>query len=68
MYSHEKQRIHRLQNVNLVNLFARISNEMCLVPFKLIRCARGGGVSEDIENVSLDVLAQKRLDEGRTNC
>lgn len=39
----------------------------CLVPFKLIRCARGGGVSEDIENVSLDVLAQKRLDEGRMN-
>jgi hypothetical protein len=35
-----------------------------LVPFKLIRCARGGGVSEDIENVSLDVLAQKRLEEG----
>jgi hypothetical protein len=35
-----------------------------LVPFKLIRCARGGGVSEDIENVSLDILAQKRLEEG----
>jgi hypothetical protein len=35
-----------------------------LVPFKLIRCARGGGVSEDIESLSLDVLAQKRLEEG----
>ena len=35
-----------------------------VVPFKLIRCARGGAVSEDIENVSLDVLAQKRLEEG----
>jgi hypothetical protein len=35
-----------------------------LVPFKLIRCARGGGVSQDIEKLSLDVLAQKRLEEG----
>ena len=34
-----------------------------LVPFKLIRCARGGAISQDIENVSLDTLAQKRLEE-----
>lgn len=33
------------------------------LPFKLIRCARGGGVSEDIDNVSLDTLAQKQLEE-----
>ncbi|CAF4747438.1 unnamed protein product, partial [Rotaria magnacalcarata] len=35
------------------------------LPFKLIRCARGGGaVSQDIESLSLDVLARKRLEEG----
>ncbi len=49
-------------NKNLNKYF--FENNLFLVPFKLIRCARGGGVSEDIENVSLDILAQKRLEEG----
>jgi hypothetical protein len=57
--------IKQLQNVtrkNLLNKFFLI--KFILVPFKLIRCARGGGVSEDIESLSLDILAQKRLEEG----
>ena len=67
MYSHERQRIPPLQNVNTINSSQIVRIELVLVPFTLIRCARGGGVSEDIENVSLDVLAQKRLDQGKMN-
>ena len=44
-----------------------IFNLFLSVPFNLIRCARGGGVSQDIENISLDILAQKRLEEGWKN-
>jgi len=49
----------------IMDVFARKTTDKTIskLPFKLIRCARGGGVSEDIENVSLDVLAQKRLEE-----
>jgi len=53
----------------LIDVFGRKPTEettdqkKTILPFKLIRCARGGGVSEDIENVSLDILAQKRLEE-----
>ena len=64
MYLHGKQLIKRLRNVNLKKENISLNKIFYLVPFKLIRCARGGGVSEDIENVSLDILAQKRLEEG----
>ncbi|CAF4773373.1 unnamed protein product [Rotaria sp. Silwood1] len=53
----------------LIDVFARKTTDAntdqtaSKLPFKLIRCARGGGVSRDIENLSLDVLAQKRLEE-----
>ncbi|CAF3705736.1 unnamed protein product [Adineta steineri] len=49
----------------LIDVFGRKTTDETTskLPFKLIRCARGGGVSEDIENVSLDILAQKRLEE-----
>ncbi|CAF4029487.1 unnamed protein product [Rotaria sp. Silwood2] len=53
----------------LIDVFARKTTDSntdqaaSKLPFKLIRCARGGGVSRDIENLSLDVLAQKRLEE-----
>ncbi|CAF0898170.1 unnamed protein product [Didymodactylos carnosus] len=43
------------------------NNNKPKLPFKLIRCARGGTVSEDIESVSIDILAQKRLEEELNN-
>ncbi|CAM4853435.1 unnamed protein product [Rotaria socialis] len=53
----------------LIDIFARKTTDSNAnqttpnLPFKLIRCARGGAVSQDIESLSLDVLARKRLEE-----
>ncbi|CAF1228145.1 unnamed protein product [Adineta ricciae] len=49
----------------LIDVFTRKATDETAskLPFKLIRCARGGAISQDIENVSLDTLAQKRLEE-----
>jgi hypothetical protein len=66
MFSHVKQPIKRHRNVSR-NFYEIFLTNFFLVPFQLIRCARGGGVSEDIENISLDILAQKRLEQGWKN-
>jgi hypothetical protein len=54
----------RKDTAAVISLQTQIDASSRLVSIKLIRCARGGAVSEDIENVSLDILAQKRLEEG----
>ena len=69
MYLHDQllTRMANQQNRNVIRMVCYTKEpfiSVLSVPFKLIRCARGGGVSQDIENVSLEILAQKCLEEG----